>query len=162
MTRLLISATQKMRRLPIEVTKQKMRALTAAKQTSILRPAQRTKMTSASSRAEYGYARGAWCCYRIYSCNACTYIPLLASLLFGPRPVVSTTPSLPVLSCFSSPARAFANDNSLVPSLLVDINCILKHDLGWSSYARDTTIEDLEFSNHSRIDRCIEEMIKKE
>ena len=39
-------------------------------------------------------------------------------------------------------------------SLLVDINCISKHDLDLNSYARDTTIEDLAFSNHSRIDRC--------
>ena len=122
------------------------------------------KQASASSHAECGYAHGAWCCYRISycSCNAYKYIPLLASELCGPLPVVSTTPSLPVLSCFSSPARAFANGNSLVPSLLVDTNCILKHDLDLSSYARDTTIEDLEFSNHSRIGRCIEEVTKEE
>ena len=147
-----ISVTQEVRRLPIEAVKQ-----------AILRPAQRAKqLTSASWRDEYEYAREAWCCCQICSCNACTYIPLLASLLFGPRPVVSTTPSLPVLSCFSSPARAFANGNSLVLSLLADTNCILKHDLGLSSYARDTAIEDLEFSNHLPKDRCKEEVIKEE
>ena len=48
-----------MRRLSIEMTKQKMRVLIAAKQISILRFAQRAKMTSTSSRVESEYAREA-------------------------------------------------------------------------------------------------------
>ena len=122
------------------------------------------KQASASSHAECGCAHEAWCCYRIWpnACNACTCILQPVSLLCGPLPVVSTTPSLPALSCSSSPTRASANGNSLVPSLLVDTNCISKHDLGLSSYARDTAIEDLEFLNHSRRDRCKEEVTKEE
>ena len=122
------------------------------------------EQASTSSRVECEYARGAWCCYRIWSnaCNVCTYILQSVSLLCGSLSVVSTTPSLSVLSCSSFSTRAFANDNSLVLSLLVDINCISKHDLGLNSYARDTAIEDLAFSDHSRIGRCKEEEITKE
>ena len=121
------------------------------------------EQASASSHVECGYARGAWCCYRIWpSCNAYKYILQPVSLLCGPRSVVSTTSWLPVLSCSSSPTRAFANDSFLVLSLLVDTNCISKHDLGLNSYARDTAIEDLAFSDHSRIGRCIEEVTKEE
>ena len=54
-----------MTRLPIEVAKQEVRALIAAKQASILGPAQRAKqLTSASSHVESEDAREAWCCYR--------------------------------------------------------------------------------------------------
>ena len=131
---------------------------------AILRPAQRAKqLTSTSWRDEYGYAREAWCCCQISysSCNAYKYILQPVSLLCGPLPVVSTTSWLPVLSGSSSPTRAFANDNSLVLSLLADTSCILKHDLGLISYVRDTAIEDLEFSNHLRKGRCKEEVTKE-
>ena len=65
-----------MRRSPIEAVKQEVRALTAEKQ------------FSASLHAECGYARGAWCCYRIWpnACNACMYILQPVSLLCGPLP----------------------------------------------------------------------------
>ena len=78
-----ISVTQEMRRLSIEVTKQEVRALlTAAEQ------------VSASSHAECGYARGAWCCYQIWpSCNAYKYILQPVSLLCEPPPFVSSNSS---------------------------------------------------------------------
>ena len=131
---------------------------------TILRFAQRAKqLTSTSWRDECEYAREAWCCCQISSsCNVCTYILQFVSLLCEFRSVVSTTFSLFALSCFSFSIRAFANDNFLVSFLLVDINCISKHVLDLNSYARDTAIENLEFLNHSRRDRCKKEMIKKE
>ncbi|KAG7008418.1 hypothetical protein G7Y79_00006g020380 [Physcia stellaris] len=52
-----------------EVTKE-VRRLSIRKQVK----QQTAEQASASSRAECGYARGAWCCYRIWpsACNACT------------------------------------------------------------------------------------------
>ena len=52
--------TREVRRSSIEEARQEVRALTASKQVSVLRFAQRAKqLSSASLRDEYGYAREA-------------------------------------------------------------------------------------------------------
>ena len=78
MTRLLISVTWDVRRLPIEAVRSAQRA---------------KKLTSASSHAECGYARGAWCCCQTSFCNAYKYIIQLVSLLCELPPFALPTPS---------------------------------------------------------------------